>query len=154
MLAKTVRDRILGADWWLSRCSGQQEWVHRDWQLIQDAAAERGTPCPRFAHCNFIHIVDTNDPERARAEQHTYFEQAMGAHRSREHLEKSYFFGSIDEIVDRLRDLADGGCEYVVLGPTSDDTAFRKHNDSLMGLMTFWSNTIPSSSSTSSMWVW
>lgn len=121
VLAKTVRDRILGADWWLSRCSGQQEWVHRDWQLIQDAAAERGTPCPRFAHCNFIHIVDTNDPATARAEQHTYFEQAMGAHRSREHLEKSYFFGSIDEIVDRLRDLADGGCEYVVLGPTSDD---------------------------------
>ena len=91
------------------------------WQLIQDAAAERGTPCPRFAHCNFIHIVDTSDPAKARAEQHIYFEQAMGAHRSHEHLEKSYFFGSIDEIVARLRDLAGGGCEYVVLGPTSDD---------------------------------
>lgn len=123
VLARTVRDRILGADWWLSRCSGQQQWVHRDWQLIQDAAAERGTPCPRFAHCNFIHVVDTSDPAKARAAQHSYFEQAMGSHRSREHLEKSYFFGSIDEIVARLRDLADGGCEYIVLGPTSDDPA-------------------------------
>ena len=121
VLATTVLNRILGADWWLSRCSGHQEWVHRDWQAIKDAAAARQTSCPRFAHCNFIHIVDTSDPVKARAEQHIYFAQAMGTHRSHEHLEKSYIFGSIDEIVERLRDLADGGCEYIVLGPTSDD---------------------------------
>jgi hypothetical protein len=45
----------------------------------------------------------------------------MGGHRSAEHLEESYIFGSIDDIVARLVDLKDGGCEYVVLGPTSDD---------------------------------
>ena len=123
VLASTVLNRILNADWWLSRCSGQQEWVHRDWQLIQDAAAERGTTCPRFAHCNFMHLVDTSDPAKAREEQHVYFAQAMGTHRSPDHLETSYIFGSIDEIVERLRDLAAGGCEYVVLGPTSDDPA-------------------------------
>lgn len=121
ILAKTVLNRILGADWWLSRCSGQQEWVHNDWQVIKEAASNRGSEPPRFGHCNFIYIVDTNDPAKAREEQHIYFEQAMGTHRTREHLEKSYFFGSIDEIVTRLRDLKDGGCEYTVLGPTSDN---------------------------------
>lgn len=120
-LAKTVLNRIVGADWWLSRCSGKQQWVHDDWKLIHDTAAERGVEGPRFGHCNFIHIVDTNDPIKAREEQHFYFEQVMGTHRSHEHLEKSYFFGSVDELVTRLRDLKDGGCEYVVLGPTSDN---------------------------------
>jgi hypothetical protein len=45
----------------------------------------------------------------------------MGEHRSPDHLEESYIFGSIDDIVARLVDLKDAGCEYVVLGPTSDD---------------------------------
>lgn len=121
VLAKSVLNRIIDSDWWLSRCSGQQEWVHKDWQLIKNTAAEKGVDCPRFGHCNFIFIVDTSDPVKARAEQHIYFEQVMGTHRSHGHLEQSYFFGSIDEIVARLRDLKDGGCEYVVLGPTSDN---------------------------------
>lgn len=121
VLAKTVRDRILGADWWLSRCSGKQEWVKRDWELIQEKAAEKDTTPPRFGHCNFTMLVDTNDGAEARKIQHKYFEEVMGTHRDPEHLERSYMFGSIDEIVERLIDLKDGGCEYVVLGPTSDE---------------------------------
>lgn len=121
ILAKSVLNRIMGADWWLSRCSGNQDMVHKDWKLIQETAAERGIPGPKFGHCNFIYVADTNDPAKARKEQHKYFEQVMGTHRTHDHLEESYFFGSIDELVARLRDLKDGGCEYVVLGPTSDD---------------------------------
>jgi hypothetical protein len=30
-------------------------------------------------------------------------------------------FGSIDDIVERIIDLKDAGCEYIVLGPTSDE---------------------------------
>ncbi len=123
VLAKSVLERIVGADWWLSRCSGTQEWVKKDWKKVQDRAAERGVTAPRFGHCNFTHLVDTNDPVKAREEQHIYFEQAMGTHRSHAHLEQSYIFGAVDEIVARLRDLQDAGCEYIVLGPTSDDPA-------------------------------
>lgn len=123
VLAKTVLERIVGADWWLSRCSGKQEWVKTDWRKVQDRAAELGVTSPRFGHTNFTHLVDTNDPVKAREEQHIYFEQVMGTHRSHDHLEESYIFGTVDEIVARLRDLQDAGCEYVVLGPTSDDPA-------------------------------
>lgn len=84
--------------------------------------ATRSRAAPGRA-CSFIYVVDTNDPVEAREAQHIYFEQAMGTHQTREHLEKSYFFGSVDEIVARRRDLKDGGCEYNVLGPTSDDPA-------------------------------
>lgn len=121
VLAKTVKERILSADWWLSRCSGKQEWVKRDWEMLQGEAADRGQAPPRFAHCNFTMLVDTNDPKKAREIQHEYFAQVMGDHRDPEHLEQSYIFGTIDEIVERIVDLKDGGCEYIVLGPTSDE---------------------------------
>jgi molybdopterin-biosynthesis enzyme MoeA-like protein len=45
----------------------------------------------------------------------------MGTHRSFEHLQQSYLLGTIDEIIERLKDLESAGMEYVVLGPTSDD---------------------------------
>jgi alkanesulfonate monooxygenase len=121
VLAKSVLDRILGADWWLSRCSGKQEWVKRDWEMLQEKAADRGQEPPRFGHTNFTMLVDTADSAKAKEIQHKYFEQVMGKHRDPNHLEQSYMFGSIDEIVARLRDLKDAGCEYVVLGPTSDE---------------------------------
>ncbi len=121
--AKTVLSRIVGADWWISRCSGSQEWVKQDWKKIQAEAAELGVETPRFSHTNFTYIVDTADGEKAREIQHKYFREAMGSHRSPEHLETCYLFGSVDEIVARLNDLAGAGCEYVVLGPTHDDPA-------------------------------
>jgi alkanesulfonate monooxygenase SsuD/methylene tetrahydromethanopterin reductase-like flavin-dependent oxidoreductase (luciferase family) len=120
-LAKTVRDRILSADWWLSRCSGKQEWVKRDWEMIQEAAAEADQAPPRFAHCNFTMLVDTDDSKKARQIQHEYFRQVMGTHRDPDHLEQSYMFGTIDEISERIIDLKEAGCEYIVLGPTSDE---------------------------------
>ena len=120
-LVATVRERILGADWWLSRSSGQQELVKRDWELIKHHAEERGQDPPRFGHCNFTLLVDTSDGDKARKIQHRYFSEVMGSHRAPEHLEHSYLFGSIDEIVERLVDLKDAGCEYLVLGPTSDE---------------------------------
>jgi alkanesulfonate monooxygenase SsuD/methylene tetrahydromethanopterin reductase-like flavin-dependent oxidoreductase (luciferase family) len=121
VLAKSVQTRILDADWWLSRCSGQQEWVKRDWESLQEAAAAQGTEPPRFAHTNFTMLVDTADSAKAKEIQHKYFAEVMGSHRDPDHLEKSYMFGSIDDIVARLVDLKDAGCEYVVLGPTTDD---------------------------------
>ncbi len=122
-LAKTVLERIVRADWWISRCSGKQEWVKQDWEKIKNRAAELGKPPPRFSHTNFTYIVDTASPQKARETQHRYFRDVMGDHRSPDHLEACYMFGTVDEIVERLNDLAQAGCEYVVLGPTHDDPA-------------------------------
>jgi len=41
VIAKTVMDRIVKAGNWLSRCSGKQEWVKRDWVQLQDHARQR-----------------------------------------------------------------------------------------------------------------
>lgn len=125
VLADSVLNRILEADWWLSRCSGNQEFVKRDWAKIQAALKERGRPADdvRFAHCNFTYLVETSDRQKALEIQEPFFKQVMGTHRTYEHLQESYLLGSLDEILERLVDLKDAGMEYMVLGPTSDDPA-------------------------------
>src|SRR5262249_39418164 len=42
VIAPTVMDRIVKAGHWLSRCSGTQAWVKRDWGLLQEHARAKG----------------------------------------------------------------------------------------------------------------
>jgi alkanesulfonate monooxygenase SsuD/methylene tetrahydromethanopterin reductase-like flavin-dependent oxidoreductase (luciferase family) len=123
VIAKTVMDRIVKAGNWLSRCSGKQEWVKRDWVQLQDHARRLGKD-PRaitFGHCNFIHLVEEKSHERALAKSKAPFLRAMGRHRSYEHLQECYMIGSVDRINARIEDLVDSGLKYLVLGPVTDD---------------------------------
>jgi alkanesulfonate monooxygenase SsuD/methylene tetrahydromethanopterin reductase-like flavin-dependent oxidoreductase (luciferase family) len=123
VLAASVKERILRADAWLSRCSGTQEWVKRDWKEIEGELIRRrgGVGDFVFGHCNFIYVVDTDDEEKALAAQRPRFSEVMGDHRSFEHLRQCYFMGTPAQQIERLRDLEAAGCTYVVLGPTSDE---------------------------------
>jgi alkanesulfonate monooxygenase SsuD/methylene tetrahydromethanopterin reductase-like flavin-dependent oxidoreductase (luciferase family) len=123
VLAKSVLNRILGADVWLSRCSGTQEFVKRDLKEVRDALRAQGRPenDVKFAHCQFTYVVDTNDREKALSAQRPFFEQVMGKHRSFEHLQECYLLGGVTDIVDRLLDLKAEGLEYALIGPVSDD---------------------------------
>jgi alkanesulfonate monooxygenase len=124
-IAKTVLDRIVKAGNWLSRCSGTQEWVKRDWGEIQAHARAKGKDPARvsFGHCNFIHLVDTSDHQKAVEASRQPFLRVMGTHRSYEHLQECYMVGSIDRINARIADLAGAGLQYLVLGPVTDDPA-------------------------------
>jgi hypothetical protein len=123
VIAKTVMDRIVKAGHWLSRCSGTQEWVKRDWGQLQDHAKRLGRD-PKtltFGHCNFIHLVDTGNHDKAVEESREPFVRVMGTHRSYEHLQSCYMIGGIDRINARIADLVGAGLQYLVLGPVSDD---------------------------------
>jgi alkanesulfonate monooxygenase SsuD/methylene tetrahydromethanopterin reductase-like flavin-dependent oxidoreductase (luciferase family) len=123
VIAKTVMDRIVKAGNWLSRCSGTQEWVKRDWEQLKEHARTRGRD-PRtltFGHCNFIHLTEERTHERALAKSRAPFLRTMGTHRSWEHLQECYMAGSIDRINERIADLARAGLKYLVLGPVTDD---------------------------------
>lgn len=123
VIAETVMDRIVKAGRWLSRCSGTQEWVKRDWGQLQAHAKKRGRD-PKtltFGHCNFIHLVDTASQDKAVALSRQPFERVMGTHRSYEHLQECYMIGSIDRTNERIADLVGAGLQYLVLGPVSDD---------------------------------
>jgi hypothetical protein len=123
VLARPVLKRILESDAWMSRCSGNQEFVKRDWAQIQGALEKNGKPRDSllFSHTNFTYVVDTSSREKALEIQRPYFEQVMGDHRSFEHLQECYLLGTVDDILARLEDLESAGLEYTILGPTSDD---------------------------------
>jgi alkanesulfonate monooxygenase len=122
-LAPTVAERIVRAGHWLSRCSGKQEWVKRDWEDLQGHARRMGRDpgALRFGHCNFTHLVETASHERAVEASRAPFLRTMGTHRSWEHLQECYMIGSIDRINARIADLVSAGLEYLVLGPVTDD---------------------------------
>ncbi len=124
-ISKTVLARIVKCGNWLSRCSGTQEWVKRDWGQVQAHARMAGKDPARitFGHCNFIHLVETSDQARALAESREPFLRVMGTHRSYEHLQECYMVGSVDRINARIADLVDVGLRYLVLGPVTDDPA-------------------------------
>jgi len=123
VIAKSVLDRIVKAGNWLSRCSGTQAWVKRDWAQIQAHAKARGKDpaAITFGHCNFTHLVDTSDQTKALEASREPFTRVMGTHRSYEHLQECYMIGSLDRIKARIADLADAGLQYLVLGPVTDD---------------------------------
>jgi alkanesulfonate monooxygenase SsuD/methylene tetrahydromethanopterin reductase-like flavin-dependent oxidoreductase (luciferase family) len=123
VIAKTVMDRIVKAGNWLSRCSGKQEWVKRDWAQLLEHARLLGRD-PRtltFGHCNFTHLVEEKNHERAVARSRAPFLRAMGTHRSYEHLQECYMIGSPDRIAARIQDLREAGLRYLVLGPVTED---------------------------------
>ena len=129
-LATSVAERIVRAGNWISRCSGKQEWVKRDWEDLQRHAVRMGRD-PKslvFGHCNFTHLVETAKHERAVEASRAPFLRTMGTHRSWEHLQECYMVGSIERINARIADLVSAGMEYMVLGPVSDDpSADRPH---------------------------
>lgn len=122
-MPKSVLNRIAGADTWLSRCSGTQELLLRDWATLQDHLESQGRPrdAVRFAHCNFVQVSPGKPRQQALAEQHDLAIQAFGTHRSYEHLQECYLLGDVDHQLGRLTELRDHGMDYVVLGPLTDD---------------------------------
>ncbi len=122
-VAPKVLQRIASADGWLSRSAADLEMITADWAEISTEVRRRRGSLDgfTFGHCNFIHVVPTDDEALALREQEPPFMETMGNHRPFEQLRRSYLMGTPAQQVERLRAIQDAGCEYVVLGPTSDD---------------------------------
>ena len=122
-VAPKVLERIVSADGWLSRSAADLDMITADWsQISAEVLRRRGTLDGfTFGHCNFIHVVDTDDEQEALRQQEQPFLETMGTHRPFDQLRRSYLLGTPTQQVDRLRALEAVGCEYVVLGPATDD---------------------------------
>ena len=124
VIATTVMDRIVKAGHWLSRCSGTQDWVKRDWGQLREHAAKT-RPRPRGAHLRALQLHPPGRDDRARPGRSRSRGSPSCApwarHRSWEHLQECYMVGSIDRINARIADLVGAGLQYLVLGPVTDD---------------------------------
>jgi probable F420-dependent oxidoreductase len=122
---ESVKARTVRADGWIPRPTCPPADIARDWQELQVAMREAGRdPADTLvAHENFLHLVLTDDPARAREEQHLAFLKVMSNERGPAYLESVYLFGTPDEVVASLQARVDAGVEYFFLHTMTPDPA-------------------------------
>jgi probable F420-dependent oxidoreductase len=122
---ESVKARTLRVDGWIPRPTCPPQDIARDWEELQLYFREHGRDPDEcvVAHENFMHLVLTNDPVKAREEQHRAFLRVMSSERGPEYLESVYLFGTPDEIIASLQARVDAGVEYFVLHTMTPDPA-------------------------------
>jgi probable F420-dependent oxidoreductase len=124
-LVEAVKARVLRSDGWIPRPTCPPEDIARDWVELQAYYREHGRDpedCV-VAHENFLHLVLTNDPVKAREEQHRAFLRVMSAERGEHYLESVYLFGTPDDVIASLQARVDAGVEYFILHTMTPDPA-------------------------------
>ena len=122
---ESVKARVLRTEGWIPRPTCPVDEIANDWRQLQDYYREHGrdpSECV-VAHENFVHLVLTKDPARARREQHEAFLRVMSSERGPDYLETVYLFGTPDEVVASLQARIDAGVEYFMLHTMTPDPA-------------------------------
>jgi probable F420-dependent oxidoreductase len=120
-----VKARVLRSDGWIPRPTCPPDDIARDWRELQAYYREHGRDPAEclVAHENFLHLVLTNDPVKAREEQHRAFLKVMSSERGPRYLESVYLFGTPDEVIASLQARIDAGVEYFMLHTMTPDPA-------------------------------
>ncbi|MGH8948213.1 MAG: LLM class flavin-dependent oxidoreductase, partial [Acidimicrobiia bacterium] len=120
-----VKRRILDAEGWVPRPTCPPEDIASDWEELQAYLEENGRDPSKLtvAHENFFHFVGTQDPDRARQEQHEAMLRVMSGERGPEYLERVYLFGTPDEVVESLQARVDAGVQSFMLHTMTPDPA-------------------------------
>lgn len=118
----SVARRIAAADGWFSRPSAQPQQVIEDWKLLQPYFEEAGRDPDEveMAHGQWLHLTDHSRHDVAVEEQHRAAEVILGTGRTREHLEQSYLFGTLDEVIEQCERRAAIGISELILHPYTD----------------------------------
>lgn len=124
-----VKRRILKSEGWIPRPTCPPEDIARDWAELQEYldAHGRDPATLTVAHENFVHLVLTQDRDKALAEQHEAFLRVMSSARGPEYLEKVYLFGTPDDIVESLQARIDAGVEKIMLHTMTPDPGQLEH---------------------------
>jgi alkanesulfonate monooxygenase len=120
-----VKKRILNAEGWIPRPTCPPQDIARDWDELQPYLRENGRDPEELtvAHENFFHFVGTQDPVKAREEQHKAMLNVMSEARGPDYLEQVYLFGTPDEVVASLQARADAGVQKFMLHTMTPDPA-------------------------------
>lgn len=124
-----VKQRILRTEGWIPRPTCPPEDIARDWEELQAYLRENGRDPSTLtvAHENFMHLVLTQDRNKALAEQHEAFLRVMSEARGREYLERVYLFGTPDDIVESLQKRIDAGVQRFMLHTMTPDPGQLEH---------------------------
>jgi alkanesulfonate monooxygenase SsuD/methylene tetrahydromethanopterin reductase-like flavin-dependent oxidoreductase (luciferase family) len=122
---EAVKARILRTEGWIPRPTCPPEDIASDWEELQAYLSEHGRDPSELAvaHENFFHFVATQDPVKARAEQHEAMLRVMSEARGPDYLERVYLFGTPDEVVASLQARIDAGVQRFMLHTITPDPA-------------------------------
>jgi probable F420-dependent oxidoreductase len=137
---ESVKARTLRVDGWIPRPTCPPDDIARDWAELQAYFRDHGRDPDEcvVAHENFLHLVLTDDPVKAREEQHRAFLKVMSAERGEHYLESVYLFGTPDEVIASLQRRIDAGVEYFMLHTMTPDPAQLHHwVDEIIPSLTF-----------------
>ena len=120
-----VKRRILDAEGWVPRPTCPPDDIARDWSELQPYLRANGRDPSDLvvAHENFFHFSATQDPAKAREEQHRAMLGVMSEARGPEYLEQVYLFGTPDEVVASLQARVDAGVQKFMLHTMTPDPA-------------------------------
>lgn len=126
---EAVKKRILKSEGWIPRPTCPPEDIASDWEELQGYLTEHGRDPSTLtiAHENFVHLVLTDDRQKALAEQREAFLRVMSDARGQEYLEKVYLFGTPDDIVQSLQARIDAGVQRFMLHTLTPDPAQLQH---------------------------
>lgn len=124
-----VKRRILRAEGWIPRPTCPPEDIARDWAELQTYFTEHGRDPGELdiAHENFFHFVGTQDPKKAREQQHEAMLRVMSEARGPAYLEKVYLYGTPDEVVESLQARVDAGVHRFMLHTMTPDPEQLEH---------------------------
>lgn len=124
-----VKERILRTEGWIPRPTCPPDDIARDWAELQTYLTDHGRDPSTLtvAHENFVHLVLTNDREKALAEQHEAFLRVMSSARGPKYLETVYLFGTPDDIVESLQARVDAGVQRFMLHTMTPDPGQLEH---------------------------
>jgi probable F420-dependent oxidoreductase len=122
---EAVKARILRTEGWIPRPTCPPEDIARDWEELQAYLSQHGRDPSELAvaHENFFHFSATQDPGKARAEQHEAMLRVMSEARGPDYLERVYLFGTPDQVVASLQARIDAGVQRFMLHTMTPDPA-------------------------------
>jgi alkanesulfonate monooxygenase SsuD/methylene tetrahydromethanopterin reductase-like flavin-dependent oxidoreductase (luciferase family) len=115
----------VASDGWIARPTSLPSQIEEDLAEIRPALEAAGRDLDTFtvAHENFLHLVPTENREKALAEQQRTFAAVMGDSRPFEYFEQVYLTGTPSEIVAKLRARLAIGIDYLILHTLQPSTA-------------------------------
>ncbi len=116
-MANGVIRRIASADrWYATRAWRTQRDIELDWKQIR-----AGTGHSSFSYLTWVHVVDSDNHDRAVAEQTKAFEEVFGPLTSSD-LASRAMLGTPEEIVSELKSVEAIGMDYVVFATATNST--------------------------------
>ena len=119
-VARGVKERIAMVDGWLSSSGAA---IEKTWPVLADHIESKGDNPTRADRVGLqhIHLVPGDDEELEREKQRKVFHDFVTEKRGIEYADNQCLTGTIDQIVDRLRQYEATGFDQVILHPAAHE---------------------------------